>query len=97
MMKPIKNNKNLIRHFKSLIFILQYIFDISFFGLGILINIIILLFDCYHSKKGFNRKLKQVTNIRLRYKAMRLKFNSIKIKMNIGTKKSINYVKNIFK
>ncbi|HBO23745.1 MAG TPA: hypothetical protein DD649_12785 [Providencia sp.] len=97
MIKPIKNNKNLIRNFKSLIFILQYIFDISFFGVGILLNVIIFLFDCYHSNKGFIQKLKQVINLRLRYRNFRLKVNSTKRKINNGFWKTITFIKGIVK
>lgn len=80
MMKPIKNNKNLIRNFKSLIFILQYIFDISFFGIGMLLNIIIFLFHCYHSNKGFKIKIKQIVNRKIlkRHVRKKIKYQNIR-------------------
>ncbi len=80
MINPIKNYKNLIRNFKNLIFILQYIFDISFFGIGIVINIIIFLFHCYHSNKGFKLKLKQIVKgkVMKRYIRKKTKYQKIR-------------------
>lgn len=66
---------NPIRNFKSMIFILQYIFDISLFGVGIVMNITIFFFHCYSSKKGLKKKLKQLINKKLIIKYVKYKIS----------------------
>ncbi len=51
---------NIIRSFKGMFFIMHYMFDISFFGISIFMNIIQFLCHCYDSKKRFEQKIKQV-------------------------------------
>lgn len=71
---------NPIKNFKNLIFILQYIFDVSFFGISTLINIMQFLYHCYSSRRGFKIKLKQSVKIKIiiryiKYKLFRNKKN----------------------
>lgn len=70
---------NPIRHFKNFIFVLQYIFDISFYKIRIAINVFIFLFHCYFSKKGFKKKLKQTVDKKLIYRYVRKKIKYQKI------------------